>query len=52
MKNELKEIYTKNRTCYYFDDIINNNDVDFDNILLGKNSLKTFQFIMLLYKAP
>ena len=51
MKNELKEIYIKNQTCYYFDDIINNNDVDLDNILLDKNSLKTFQFITLAYKA-
>ena len=26
--NELKEIDIKNFTCYYFDDIINNNDLD------------------------
>ena len=30
---KLKEIDFKNRTCYYFDDIINNNDLDLDNIL-------------------
>ena len=26
-KNELKEIDIKNRTCYYFDDIITNRDI-------------------------
>ena len=32
--NESKEIDIKNHTCYYFDDIINVNDLDLDNILL------------------
>ena len=31
--HELKEINAKNRTCYYFDDIINIEDFHFDNIL-------------------
>ena len=26
-KDELKEIDIKNRTCYYFDDIITNKDI-------------------------
>ena len=26
--NELKEIDIKNFTCYYFDDVTNNNDLD------------------------
>ena len=30
--NELKEIDLKNRTCYYFDDIIKFEDIDLDNI--------------------
>ena len=28
--NELKEIESKNRTCYYFDDIIEIKDFEFD----------------------
>ena len=34
--DELKEIDIKNRTCYYFDDIIRVIDFDFDHILLDK----------------
>ena len=30
------ETDVKNRTCYHFDDIININDLDFDQILLDK----------------
>ena len=32
------EIDIKNRTCYYFDDIININDLDLDNISLDEKS--------------
>ena len=35
---ELKEINIKNRTCYYFDDIININGLDLDNILLDETT--------------
>ena len=35
---ELKEIDIKNRTCYYFDDIMRVEYFDFDNILLDKKS--------------
>ena len=31
-RSELKGIDIKNRTCYYFDDIIKTEDFDFDNI--------------------
>ena len=31
--NELKKVCIKNRTCYYFDDIIRLEDFDLDNIL-------------------
>ena len=31
--NKLKKYDIKNPTCYYFYDIININDLDFDNIL-------------------
>ena len=33
-KNELKEIDIKNRTCYYFDDIMKARDIDSSYILL------------------
>ena len=36
--NELNKIDIKNCTCYYFDDIININDLDLDNILLDEKS--------------
>ena len=36
MNNELKEIDNKNRTCYYFDDIIKIEDFGHDNILLDE----------------
>ena len=36
MNNELKEIDNKNRTCYYFDDIIKIADFGHDNILLDE----------------
>ena len=39
-KNKLKEIDIKNRTCYYFDDIMRVIDVDFNNILLDENLYK------------
>ena len=39
--DELKETNIKNRTCYYFDDIIKLEDFAFDNILLDKKSYKT-----------
>ena len=45
-KNELKEIDIKNRGCYYFDYIINGTKINFSNVLLNKNYLKIFQFIM------
>ena len=42
MRNKLKEIDIKNRTCYYFDDIININDLDLDNVYEMKNNMKVF----------
>ena len=39
MKNdEFKKIHIKNRTCYYFDDIIKLEDIDFDNISIDEKS--------------
>ena len=35
-KNELQKIDIKNRTCYYFNDIIKIEDFNFDNILIDE----------------
>ena len=35
-KDELKEIDIKNRTCYYFDDILTNRDIYSVDILLDE----------------
>ena len=34
--NEFKKACIKNRTCYYFDDIIKSEDFDFNNILIDE----------------
>ena len=36
--NDFKKINFKNRTCYYFNDIIKLEDFDLDNILIDKKS--------------
>ena len=36
--NEVKEIYIKNRTYYYFDDITTTEDFNLDNILIDEKS--------------
>ena len=40
--NELKETDIKNRTCYYFDDIIKLEDLDFDDILIDQNLIPKY----------
>ena len=49
--NNLKEISIKNRTCYYFDDIIKIEKFDFDKFLLNKKSNKNILFYGILYKT-
>ena len=46
-KDELKEIYIKDFTCYYFDDIIGVIDIAFSNILLNEKSYKTYKNILI-----
>ena len=36
--NEFLKVHIKNRTCYYFDDIIKLENFDIDNILIDKKS--------------
>ena len=45
-KDELKEIDVKNRTCYYFDNIMRLEDINF-NILLEEKSYKTYENILI-----
>ena len=40
MENKLREIDIKNCTCFYFDEIIKIEDLDFNNILRNKKSRK------------
>ena len=36
--DKLKDINIKDRTCYYFDDIIKSEDFNIDNILIDEKS--------------
>ena len=49
-KNELKKINIKNRTCYYFDDIMKVEDIDVNNILLDEKSYENILVFNILYK--
>ena len=52
-KDELKEIDIKNRTCYYFDDIIRfwDRDVDLSDILLDEKLYKQKYENILIYNT-
>ena len=52
MNDKLKEIVTKNRTFYYFDDIMNVNDLNLDNISLGKKSNENILIYHAANKTP
>ena len=54
-KDELKEIDIKDRTCYYFDDIMWVRDIDFSDVLLTEKSYKAYENISIhdiSYKIP
>ena len=40
--NEFKKVHIKNRTFYYFDDIIQLGDPNLDNILIDEKSHERF----------
>ena len=42
MSNKVKDIDTKNHTCYFLDDIINTKTFDPNNIKLDEKSYKNF----------
>ena len=46
--NGLKKAGIKNRTCYYFYDIINIEDFDSDNILLDEKPYENLFFILFI----
>ena len=48
--NQLKKVPNRNRTCYYFNDIIKLEDFDLDNILIDKKSHKNILIYDILYK--
>ena len=50
-KDELKEIDIENRSCYYFDDIIKNIDINFSNILLAKKLYEKILVYDISYKT-
>ena len=50
-KDELKEIDIKNRTCYYFDDITRDFDINFDNILLKEKLYENISVYDISYKT-
>ena len=45
--NKLKEINIKRCTYYYWNSLININDLDFENIMLNKNHTKILLFMIL-----
>ena len=47
--DELKESDIKNRTCYYFDDIMSVGDFDFNNILLDEKPCENSNGNILIY---
>ena len=49
--NNIKDVNVKNRTCYYFDDIIKIEYFDFDNILLDDKSNENVLVNDILYKT-
>ena len=49
--DKLNEIDIKNRTCYYFNDIIEIEDFDLDNILIGEKSYESILFYNISYKS-
>ena len=48
---ELKEIGIKNRTCYYFDNIIKTEDLNLDNVLIDEKSYENILVYNILWKT-
>ena len=50
-RNKLKEIGIKNRTCYYYGELIKIEDFDFGNILIDRKSCKNILVYNILCKT-
>ena len=50
-KDKLKEIDITNRTCYYFDDVIKDIDVNFSNILSDEKLYENTSVYDISYKS-
>ena len=50
-KKKLKETDIKNRTCYYFDDIMKIEELDFENILISERSFKNVLVYNISYET-
>ena len=50
-KNGFAKINIKNRTCYYFDDMMTVIDIDFNNILLNEISYKNLLIYNISYRT-
>ena len=51
MENNELQVCHKNRTCYYFDDIIKIEDFDSDNVLFNEKSNKNISIYDISYKT-
>ena len=51
-KDKLKEIDIKNRTCWYFGDIIKDVDIYFSDILLDEELYENISVYNISYKTP
>ena len=49
--DEFKIVCIKNRTCYYFDEIIKLEDFDFDNILIDEKCRENILICNISYKT-
>ena len=49
--NELKETNIKKFTCYHFDDTVNINDIDLNNILIDEKSYENILIYDVSYKT-
>ena len=49
--NEIEKGHIKNRTCYYFEDIIKKEDFDLDNILMDEKSHENILIYDISYKT-
>ena len=50
-KNKFKKVCVKNRTCYYFDDIIKLEEFDLDNILKDEKPRQNVLIYDISYKT-